>query len=108
MSKKGCFNEKCVVYRKQIKYKDTYNYCPICAIELAYVCGDSKCYKPLRNVLKKYCDSCLASKTDRNEKRKAQMAGLAKNTGVIVGVVGTAIATIAGAKDNLEKIVQKK
>lgn len=92
MSKKGCYNEKCVAYKKHTKYEDEYMFCPICANELAFICETRDCHEIIVKKLK-YCDDCVAEKRERKEYRKQQVAAAVKAAGVVVSFIGTAAGT---------------
>lgn len=109
MRRKACFNEKCTSYKNKDKYtNDKYNFCPICASELSYVCNDRACYNPLPNVRKKFCDDCLVVRDERKEKAKTQALNIAKSVPTAVASVATVAAAVVGLKRDVTKIIPKK
>lgn len=71
---KGCVNEKCIVHKKKISYKESEDYCSKCGDKLSYVC--KKCYTFLEDNSEKYCVRCLAERQDRKDKAKKVVGGI--------------------------------
>ena len=78
---KGCGNETCEAFKKEITYKESEKFCSKCGSVLVYVCKD--CYTQLPNDDVKYCVRCFAKHEDRKDKAKKVVAGV--GGGAIVG-----------------------
>jgi hypothetical protein len=105
---KGCFNEKCTANKKKFKYDDAFDFCPKCGNELDYVCKDRKCYEPLSNVLKKYCDGCLAERKARKEKTQEQVLKIAEDGAKVIDVIkdgAKVIAPVGVIAKNAPKVI---
>jgi len=104
-SKKGCFNEECVVYQdQQPKFRSAYTYCPFCGSKLDYVCNDNTCYNRLSKRLKIYCDGCRARRDEQKEKVKNAVINTQK---VAIGVAASAAATVPAVIDAVKKLNRK-
>ncbi|MGO5359505.1 hypothetical protein ACTQYZ_09535 [Anaerofustis sp. LCP19S3_F7] len=67
---KGCFNKECKAFFRKDKFKEDYEYCPMCGQKLSYVCTEKQCYNLLENPLAGICEDCIKKKEEQKEKRK--------------------------------------
>lgn len=95
---KGCVNEKCVANRKKTHYKKADEYCTKCGEKLQYVCAD--CFTVLPNNKMKYCDLCMAKRSDKKDKaiKSAEKVG----TGILA-VAGLAVSIGKAGIDIIKK-----
>lgn len=91
---KGCVNRECKSFKKKTKYKDNYEFCPICGEKLEYVCAD--CWKVLEHNDKHLCEACKVKREQAHEKRIDQV----KKAGAPV------VAVAAAAWKNKNKIIE--
>ena len=63
--KKGCPNEYCDMYKKKKRMSANFNHCPICGMELVFVCP--KCFNKIKDEGPKhrYCALCEAKHTPK-------------------------------------------
>lgn len=109
---KGCFNKDCKAYFRKDKFQDDYEYCPMCAQKLSYVCTNKKCYNLLENPLAELCEDCIREKEEKKEQRKETMEKAVDSSKKAVENVIENAPQIAAAvgigKKALDIIVKKK
>lgn len=107
---KGCFNKDCKAYFRKDKFQDDYEYCPMCAQKLSYVCTNKKCYNLLENPLVGLCEDCIKEKEKQKEQRKETMEKAVDiGNKAVEKVADYAPEIITGVGLNaLKKIVKKK
>lgn len=82
---KGCVNRECKAFTKKIKYKDSFEYCPLCSEKLEYVCAD--CWKVLDHNTTRFCEAC---KVKRQQKKEQAVENVKKVGAPVAGVVAVA------------------
>ena len=101
---KGCYNLTCKNYRKEVKFKQTDNYCPNCGKELVYVCAS--CFEKIEDMGPevRLCRECEAKKAAKIE---AVKAGMDKAKGIAEKGVKLAPAALSLVKDpNIKGVIK--
>ncbi len=91
---KGCVNRECKSFKEKTKYKESFEFYPICGEKLDYVCAD--CWKVLEHNDKHLCEACKVKREQAHEKR----IGQAKK------IVAPAVAAVSFAWKNKDKAIE--
>lgn len=82
---KGCVNRECKSFKKKTKYKESFEFCPICGEKLEYVCAD--CWKVLEHGDKHLCEACKVKREQAQENRIDQAKKVVVPVAAVVGTV---------------------
>ena len=100
---KGCVNEECITHLKNIKYKETENFCSKCGVGLVQVCKGHNCYTFLEENDGKYCVRCQAKRDDNKDKVKKAATYVG---GMAVAAGGCAVKSGKNVIKNISKLKQ--
>ena len=101
---KGCYNLTCKNYRKEVKFKQTDNYCPNCGKELVYVCAD--CFEKIEDMGTEV-RLCKACDDKHKAKIEAIKSGVDKAKGIVEKGIKLAPAAIGLVKDpNIKGVIK--
>lgn len=102
---KGCVNRECKSFKKKTKYKESFEFCPICGEKLEYVCAD--CWKVLEHSDKHLCEACKVKREQAQEKRIDQAKKVVAPVAVVVGTVWKNKEKIMNVGKKAIKVVKK-